>query len=85
MLVPSVTQLPYLITSKSVRAPVKGLFSEERKNTNVFKEMEDKCKEDYKKIESDFPEWNYQERAVPWPRKIHESYVKFLTKRVKRK
>ena len=45
--------------------------------------MENKCKEDYKKIEGDFPEWNYQERAVPWPKKIHESYVKFLTKRVK--
>ena len=75
----------YLITSKSVRASVKGLFSEERKNTNVFKEMEDKCKEDYKKIEGDFPEWNYQERAVPWPKNIHESYVKFLTQRVKRR
>jgi len=75
----------YLITSKSVRASVKGLFSEKRKDTNVFKEMEDKCKEDYKKIEGDFPEWNYQERAVPWPRNIHKSYVKFLTKRVKRR
>lgn len=73
----------YMITSQSVRAAVKGLFSEERKNTNVFKEMENKCKEDYKKVEGDFPEWNYQERAVPWPKKIHESYVKFLTKRVK--
>ena len=38
-----------------------------------------------KKIEGDFPEWNYQERAVPWPKKIHESYVKFLTKRVKKR
>jgi len=75
----------YLITSKSVRAPVRGLFSEEKKNTNVFKEMENKCKEDYKKIEGDFPEWNYQERAVLWPKKIHQSYVKFLTKRVKRR
>ena len=73
----------YMITSQSVKASVKGLFSEEKKNTNVFKEMENKCKEDYKKIEGDFPEWNYQERAVPWPKKIHESYVKFLTKRVK--
>jgi hypothetical protein len=43
----------YLITSRGVKAPVKGLFSEERKNTNVFKEMENKCKEDYKKIEGD--------------------------------
>jgi len=74
----------YLITSQSVKAPVKGLFSEERKDTNVFKEMEDKCKEDYKSKEGDFPEWNYQERGVPWPKKIHESYVKFLTVRVKR-
>ena len=73
----------YLIPSKIVKASVKGLFSEEKKSTNVFKEMENKCKEDYKKIEGDFPEWNYQERAVPWPKKIHESYVKFLTKRVK--
>ncbi len=75
----------YMITSQSVKASVKGLFSKERKNTNVFKEMENKCKEDYKKIEGDFPEWNYQERAVPWPKKIHKSYVKFLTKRVKKR
>jgi len=53
--------------------------------TNVFKEMENKCKEDYKKVEGNFPEWNYQERAIPWPKKIHESYVKFLTKRVKKR
>lgn len=75
----------YLIISKSVKAPVKGLFSEEKKSTNVFKEMEDKCKEDFKRIERDFPEWNYQERGVPWPKKIHESYVKFLTRRVKKR
>ncbi|MBU4299248.1 hypothetical protein KJ636_04350 [Patescibacteria group bacterium] len=73
----------YMITSQTVKAAVKGLFSEEKKDTNVFKEMENKCKEDYKKIEGDFPEWNYQERAAPWPKKIHKSYVKFLTKRVK--
>ncbi len=75
----------YLITSQSVRASVKGLFSKEKKNTNVFKEMEDKCKKDYKKKEGDFPEWNYQERAAPWPKKVHKSYVEFLTKRVKRR
>lgn len=75
----------YMIISQSVKAPVKGLFSIEKMKTNVFKEMENKCKEDYKKIEGDFPEWNYQERAFPWPKKIHESYVKFLTERVKRR
>ncbi len=75
----------HMIISQSVKAPVKGLFSVVKMNTNVFKEMENKCKEDYKKIEKDFPEWNYQERAVSWPKKIHESYVKFLTKRVKRR
>lgn len=75
----------YLITSQSVKAPVKGLFSEEKKSTNVFKEMEDKCKEDYKKREGDFPEWNYQERAVPWPKETHESYVKFLAERFRRR
>lgn len=74
----------YMIISQSVRAPVKGLFSVVKMKTNVFKEMENKCKEDYKKVEGDFPEWNYQERAVPWPKKIHESYVKFLTERVER-
>lgn len=75
----------YMIISRSVEAPVKGLFSEVKMKVNAFKEMENKCKEDYKRIEGDFPEWNYQERAIPWPKKIHESYVKFLTKRVKRR
>ena len=75
----------YMITSQSVDAPVKGLFSEVKMKVNAFKEMENKCKEDYKSVESDFPEWNYQERGVPWPREIHQSYVKFLTRRVQRR
>ena len=75
----------HMIISQSVKASVKGLFSVIKMNTNVFKEMENKCKEDYKSVEGNFPEWNYQERAAPWPKKIHESYVKFLTKRVKRR
>lgn len=75
----------YMITSQSIDAPVKGLFSEVKMKVNAFKEMENRCKENYKSVEGDFPEWNYQERGVPWPKEIHQSYVKFLTRRVQRR
>jgi len=75
----------YIIISQNVEAPVKGLFGEEKMKVNAFKEMENKCKEDYKSVEGNFPEWNYQERGVPWPKKVHESYVRFLSERVKRR
>ncbi len=68
----------YMIISQSVEAPVKGLFSEEKMKVNAFKEMENKCKEDYKSVEDDFPEWNYQERGVPWPAYLQESHNKYL-------
>lgn len=75
----------YMIISQGVKAPVKGLFSEEKMKVSAFKEMENKCKKDYKSVEGDLPEWNFQERGVPWPKKIHQSYVRFLTARVKRR
>ena len=73
----------YIITSTEIEAPVKGLFSEKAtiKRVAVFKEMEDKCKEDYNQIEGTYPEWNLQERGVPWSKEMHESYVKFLAER----
>lgn len=73
----------YLIISKSTKAIVKGLFSEEKIETNPFKEMEDKCKRDYLSVEGNFPEWNYQERATPWPTRIHRSYMAFMQRRLK--
>lgn len=70
----------YIIISQNVEAPVKGLFSEEKMKVNAFKEMENKCKEDYKSVEGAFPEWNYQERGVPWAKEIQESHARVLSK-----
>jgi len=70
----------YMITSTGIEAPIKGLFSEKAaiKMVAVFKEMEDRCKEDYNQIEGTYPEWNFQERGVPWPAYLQESHNKYL-------
>jgi len=60
----------YMITSKRARMIVKGLFDEEELEVSSFKEMENKCKEDYKRIEGDLPPWNFQERGEPWRQDI---------------
>lgn len=74
----------YMITSAEIEAPVKGLFSEKAaiKKIAVFKEMEDKCKEDYNQIEGTYPEWNFQERGVPWPAHLQESHNQYLATRI---
>ena len=64
----------YMITSKVVLASVKGLFTESTIEIAAFKEMEDKCREDFKSIEGKYPEWNFQENAEKWPEFIREKY-----------
>jgi hypothetical protein len=73
----------YMIMSETVQAPVKGLFDEELINVAAFKEMENKCREDYKRATGSFPEWNFQESGKKWPSVVNEGFVKLLNKSVK--
>ena len=73
----------YMITSEDVKAPVKGLFGEEVQNVGIdFKAIEDKCKEDYKKITGHHPVWNFQENNKPWPRYVQEGCNKLIAKTI---
>ena len=38
----------YVIVSEEIKAEIKGLFGSEKGNVVAFKEMEEKCNEDYK-------------------------------------
>ena len=47
--------------------------------SKAFKEMEDKCREDYKKIENKYPNWNYQESGRPWENNIQIAHSNFIS------
>ncbi len=75
----------FMITSPRTLATVSGLFGYKTVEIASFKEMENKCKEDYINVEADFPEWNYQERGVPWPAYLQESHNKYLATTIGKK
>jgi hypothetical protein len=67
----------YMITSTKVDAEVRGLFSSEVMKVSAFKEMENKCIQDYVSITGKYPDWNYQESNEKWPQDIHEKYIEY--------
>lgn len=69
----------YMISSEQVSAPVKGLFGSEQLMISAFKEMEEKCLEDYVAIEQKYPDWNYQESGKPWEQHIQEAHAQQLS------
>jgi hypothetical protein len=71
----------YMITSQKTRMKVKGLFKEENMMVSSFKEMEDKCKEDYKSVEGNLPPWNFQERGEVWRQDILIAHSQHNSKR----
>lgn len=76
----------YIINANEITGPVKGLFSEDEgvKKIAVFKEMEDKCKEDFISEEGKYPEWNYQEQGFPWPTSVQEKHNQYLATTIKK-
>lgn len=71
----------YMITSKKIKMKVKGLFKEEYMKASSFKEMEDKCKKDYKGVEGKLPPWNFQERGEVWRQDILRAHSEHNAKR----
>ena len=49
---------------------VKGLFKKHTMEISASHEMEERSKEDYKKAEGQYPEWNYQENHARMPQDI---------------
>jgi hypothetical protein len=65
----------YALFNEAISIKVNGISSIVTKD--VFpdvKEMEDLCREDYKKIYSTYPPWNFQENGEEWPYKIKSLY-----------
>jgi len=72
----------YMITSPRVKAKVAGLFDYEEVEVASFKEMEDKCKNDYYKKEGRYPDWNFQENNESYPQNIEEEFMRYHDNRL---
>ena len=72
----------YVIISKEVKTEIKGLFEKHKEKIVAFKEMEEKCNEDYKSITGKYPEWHFQSRGkgkgYRWPKEVRESYANYM-------
>jgi len=64
----------YIITSEKKKMKVKGLFDEKEIEVGAFRDMENRCKKDYKKIEGKYPPWNFQENGEIWRKDILRSH-----------
>jgi len=65
----------YGMWNESIEVPVRGIY--EVSNEIIYpsiKSMEDKCRNDYKKIFNRFPSWNFQENHQEWPEHIKKMY-----------
>lgn len=72
----------YMITSPKVKAKVAGLFGYEEVEVASFKEMEDKCKQDYFNKEKKYPEWNFQENGESYPPDIEKEFMEYHEQRL---
>lgn len=61
----------YALFIEPIKVVIPGLLSSIEKITYPqIKEMEDLCREDYKKIYGKYPNWNFQENVEEWPQHI---------------
>ena len=69
----------YMITSPKVKSRVCGLFDCNKEiEVASFKEMEDRCKEDYYNKEGKYPDWNFQENNESYSKKYNDIYKEYL-------
>ena len=72
----------YMITSPRVKSKICWLFDcNTEKEVASFKEMEDKCKEDYHKKEWRYPDRNFQENNESYPNDIYQEYLNYHKER----
>ena len=75
----------YMIQSKVVMAKVSGLFDMQNLEIAAFKEMEDRCRKDYFKIEGKHPDWNFKENNHSYPVNYSLEHVEYHKNRLKNK
>lgn len=72
----------YVIVSKEITTEIKGLFGVHKEKVVAFKEMEERCNEDYKSRTKKYPDWHFQSRGrgkgYRWPEWVRQSYAKYM-------
>ena len=72
----------YALFIEPIKVIIPGLLSSVEKITYPqIKEMEDLCREDYKKIYGKYPRWNFQENVEEWPEHIKLAYKEQVNNR----
>jgi len=72
----------YALFNEPIKVTINGLSSSVEKITYPqIKEMEDLCREDYKKIYGKYPQWNFQENVEEWPEHIKLAYKEQVNNR----
>jgi hypothetical protein len=72
----------YVLFIEPIKVVITGLSSSIEKITYPqIKEMEDLCREDYKKIYGKYPMWNFQENVEEWPEHIKLAYKEQVNNR----
>ena len=72
----------YMITSPSVTSRVSGLFGIDKMSISSYKEMETKCKEDYRKSEGKYPVLNVKEKAESYDLSFAMEHNEYQRKRL---
>jgi hypothetical protein len=72
----------YALFIEPIKVKIKGLLSTIEKITYPqIKEMEDLCREDFKKIYGKYPKWNFQENVEEWPLHIKIAFKEQVNNR----
>ena len=74
----------HMITSPLVISRVNGLFGFKEIEVASFSEMETMCKEDYKRAEGRYPDWNFKENGEDYPSEysnLHNTYHQIRLRR----
>jgi hypothetical protein len=72
----------YALFIEPIKVIISGLLSSVEKVTYPqIKEMEDLCREDYKKVYGRYPIWNFQENVQEWPEDIKLAYKEQVNNR----
>ena len=66
----------YAIFLHKIKTTIRGLFKfYEVEICMSIHEIENKCVKEYKEIYGRYPDWNFQENNLEWPKKIKNLYI----------
>ena len=73
----------WMIKNEKVEAKISWLKTKVAIQVAAFKESEDLCKEEYKKINKKFPPWNFQENNEEYPEVMTALHREHMAQRAK--